>query len=536
MRERKIILSYSLLIYLLPILLWLIAHPGEPQVSAETNIINKPHTNRMTLKEQMELAGRNLLYSLESEENYLPYWMFNEDGEGWFRPYCQGHNIGRVWDALLRLEDATGFTIPGEIEAGLLAHTWSLCDNPAGILLDHPNPNDAKNWYIHSYRETMLAFNALVRFRNSRAACLAGRRAVELMSRYSIDLNRWNFDPIPNLPEVGGGHNPVYTHGRAIEGMVWFYEATGDPFVLNEARRLAEFHLKNTTNQDGSLAKGCGHHTHSYLNTLRGLILYGELTHQRKFIERVEATYHSTVKNMITPSGFIYHDIGTKNSPEGEVASAGDIAQIALWLWRNNGDISLLDDVERIVRARLLPSQIMEGPDTLLGALGGAVGLTSGKSAVTDITAATLHSLIDVYNNIVQRSVHDIRVHFHFDYHAPDIVIISRREEQAILTLTIRNSKNLFIRVPGWTSENSVKLTVNGIPSEPIRYGAYVFVPGNEDGLVVELTYDLPERITTESAEREYTLKWRGDEIIGAYPVGKKFPFYPELKSAVKNP
>jgi len=479
----------------------------------------------MTLKAQMEFAGHNLLNSLEPEENYLPYWLFNEKDEGWFRPNCQGHNIGRVWDALLRLEEATGFKIPREVEAGLLTITWEYCDNPSGILLDHPDHNDARNWYIHSYRETLLTFNALVRFRNSRKAAKAGHIAIERMSQASTNLNQWNFQSLPQ-PFIPW-QSLTYTHGRAIEGLVWFYEATGDPTALNEAGRLASFHLKNTVNPDGSLANGCGHHTHSYLNTLRGLILYGELTHQKNYIDVVEATYHNAVQKMISRSGFISHDIDPINF--GEVASAGDVAQIALWLWRNNRDPELLDDVERIVRARLLPSQIIQGPEHHLGALGGVVGVTSGKTAVTDITAATLHSLIDVYNNIVHRNQTDIRVNFHFDYKDAFVSVTSNRKSNATLTVDIHGKENLFIRIPGWSPASSVKVKVNGSDEPVVRHGAYIFVSGRKNGLHVTLNYALPKHIETEVADREYRFKWRGDDIIGASPVDKDFPFYFEM-------
>ena len=65
---------------------------------------------------------------------------------------------------------------------------------------------------------------------------------------------------------------PAYTHGRAIEGLLCFHAATGEPAALEEAERLADFHFEYLLNEDGSLAAGCGHHTHSYLNTLRGLL------------------------------------------------------------------------------------------------------------------------------------------------------------------------------------------------------------------------------------------------------------------------
>ncbi len=498
----------------------------EKNVDEDHAIGGIPNAKHMTLKEQMEFAGQNLLNSLEPEKNYLPYWLFNEKGDGWFRPGDQ-HNIGRVWDALLRLEDATGFDIPKEVETGMLSNLWEYCDNPSGILLDHPDPKDARGWNIHSYRETTLAFNALVRFRNSNKAAKAGHTAIERMSKASTNLNQWNFQPIPqpfvhpSKFQKEAGFDPwkslTYTHGRAIEGLVWFYEATGDPAALTEAARLASFHLKNTVNSDGSLANGCGHHTHSYLNTLRGLILYGELTHQQEYIDVVEATYHKAVQEMISPSGFICHDIG-KADCFGEVASAGDVAQIALWLWRNNRDPKLLDDVERIVRARLLPSQIMDGPDHHLGALGWLVGATNGKSAVTDITAATLHSLIDIYNNIVHHNETDIRVIFHFDYEDSLVSVASVRGQRATVTVDIPGKKNLFIRIPGWTPNGSVEVKVNGYDEAVIWHGAYVFIPGREKGLQDRLHNAQTELVETEFGKGEYRFQWRGDDVIDVSP------------------
>ena len=43
------------------------------------------------------------------------------------------HNIGRWWDAVLRLEEATGFVIPGELEAAMLTHLKCCLDNPLGV-------------------------------------------------------------------------------------------------------------------------------------------------------------------------------------------------------------------------------------------------------------------------------------------------------------------------------------------------------------------------------------------------------------------
>ena len=98
----------------------------------------------MKIVEHQDLAGKNLLGCLCPEANYLPYWhmVVEEDlaAEYEFRPHCTGHNVGRWWNAMLRLQACTGFDIPSDIEAAMLENTWRLSDNPTGILLEDPDP------------------------------------------------------------------------------------------------------------------------------------------------------------------------------------------------------------------------------------------------------------------------------------------------------------------------------------------------------------------------------------------------------------
>ena len=518
----------------------------------------------MDLMAPMRLAGRNLLSSLCPTQNYLPYWQMelsNEyRGAFRFREGCNAHNIGRWWDAMLRLDDAVGFPIPPEVEAAMMRNLRRYCDNPWGILLDvTDDPDDAAGWYIHSFRETMLALYCLVRFRDDPWAAEAGRRAVRAMGRASGDLSRWDFSPTPQ-PRCNRAP-PVYTHGRALEGLVLFHQATGDEAVLDDAGRVARYHRENTTRPDGSLAEDNSNHTHSYLNTLRGLLLYGRLTGRREYVEAVRATYRETVRAMLTPSGFITHDIDTASFAAGEAASAGDAAQIALWLHQDGGDGDLLDDVERLVRARLVPSQITAAPPIepqeqsdrdecrdlsgrIVGALGGCVGHTAGKSCITDITAASLHSLIDIYQNIVTRDETGVRVNLHFDCDSEFAQVRSERGERARLEVTVPGGEAVFIRVPGWAPRQSVGLKVNGGESECRFEGSYVHVPPAGLRARIEMSYDLPERVTVETScsqyfdsserlrapspePREYTLHWRGDDVVGASPAGDYFPLYP---------
>ena len=496
----------------------------------------------MDLTANLILGGQNLLNCLNPEVNYLPYWQMavdeNHFGQYQFRRYCTGHNVGRWWNTMLRLERSTGFGIPAEVESAMLENSWRLADNPTGIFLEDIDPKDPATWYIHSYRETMLSFGLLAGLRSSASARDHGLLAIERMSRASENPNCWRLagGVGPPISKTGRSGEPAYTHGRAIEGLLCFYEETGETAALEEAERLAEFHFLHTVSSDGTLAEGCGHHTHSYLNTIRGLIGIAGLKRDTRRLQQLHQTYQRTISQMITRSGFITHDIGARHG--GDIASAGDIAHIALLLWDHFKDPRLLDDAERIVRSRLIPAQVPEPVEIqpvrnepldcfrdlntrFVGAIGGAVGHIRGVTCVTDFTAAALHSLIEIYDRVVEVEDEAVRINFHFTRKLPAVRVKSARDETtASVSVVNQTGKDMFIRIPLWVPLDTINLTADARPVKPDFRDGFAFVPRGGDRQQVELRYGLPtccdeEDWRDEDATQEsVSLTWRGDEVL----------------------
>lgn len=484
---------------------------------------------RVDLRASMDFAGENLLLCLDPGQNYLPLRAINFDrqGEDLVASYdgcLPRHDMGRWWDAMLRLEAATGFVLPADIEGASLKTLYRFFDNPLHVLRHPDQPNQGLDH--HSFRENLLALNALVRFRKSTWALQKGQAMVDAILAGTT--------PLPHPNHV--------LSGRMIEALVWFYEASGHAPSLELADRLARSHLDDVTREDGSMTHEKGH-MHSYLNTLRGLLLFGETTGQHKYIDRVALTYAENLRSLILPSGFIPHDI---NGTLGETSSPGDIAQIALWLATRHGYSELFDDVERIVRARILPSQVTEpvrlkprentGEEKyrdletrILGGYGGCHRQPHGwKTVTTDVTAADIHTLVDIYKHIAVHSEPEIVVHFHFDYEDEWIRIKSVRQEVARVVIEPGVTKNLRLRVPRWTPADSVHVEVNGAELKAPRIGDYVLIPKEKLPGRVVLTYELPVRVETENvAGTDYQLLWRGDEVLGVSPNEVELPFYP---------
>ncbi|OPZ98502.1 MAG: hypothetical protein BWY71_01249 [Planctomycetes bacterium ADurb.Bin412] len=154
-----------------------------------------------------------------------------------------------------------------------------------------------------------------------------------------------------------------------------------------------------------------------------------------------------------------------------------------------------------------------------------------GLRSYTDVTAAVLHSLCDMYKHIAIRDEAGLTVYFHFDYEDKNVQIISERNDEAKLTIIPKQKDNVFVRIPKWTPADSVRLTVGGksVPVKMMGDFAFierVFLP---DNMTIVIEYGLPIKTTVEVINNvEYHYTWKGDEIIGACPNTDARPMYPK--------
>jgi hypothetical protein len=461
---------------------------------------------------------------------------------------------------MLRLEDATGFEIPEHLEEAMLHNLKTLTHNPDGLLMNNPDVpwlKDEARINPHNFREAMIAFNALVRYRNSDWAKKAGHQLLETMSKcFGLD-GRFDYSRLGSYGKVPLSTDPCHDQpdarwfdatansGRSLEGVIWFYEATGDDLAIDVAARIALHHLKNTVNYDGSIRREIIYpdnvgHNHSYLGTLRGLLLFGLLTGQSEYVDAIASTYKNALwKHNITESGWTPHDLGKTRFPNedgdpvAETASCGDVAQLGLWLALRCNRINLLDDVERLMRSRIFPAQISEADIKHFGDISetemrrrlggwGVHGNAYGKGCIHDVLAAVLHTATDVYNSIVERSLFGLAVNLSLDYSGPLATVETERTEQAKITVIPKIHDNVMIRIPQWAPEDSISVAVGKQDYPAFCVGSWLHV-GKSDissGSEIVVRYDLPERTSDEilPSGKSYNLKWKGDQVVGISP------------------
>jgi len=351
--------------------------------------------------------------------------------------YEVAHDVGRWWDAALRLEQAIGWAIPSDIEAAMLRNFQRLTDNTDALLVNESRfPNGKRVINPHNLRETMLAYHALVQFRSDDWARDAGRCFLKAVDRCVSDdghfraesLGIWGSAPlsedrfIAEREDEFGWYDATTTTGRCLEPVVLFHKETGDELALRLAERLAENHLRLMFDDD---RRPCGKffepqhvgHNHSYLGTVRGLLLFGLHTGQRRYVEAVNRLYRESIwQHNIEDDSWTPHDLGSarcvnaQGEKVGEPASAADVAQIALWLAEHGDQRDLLADIDKIVYSHLLPTQILNTdlgvvrPDgrTIADRWLGGWGVCSDrncKDCTFDVHAAVVHVLCNVLLN-----------------------------------------------------------------------------------------------------------------------------------------
>lgn len=498
----------------------------------------------------MAQAAKCCLAWLNPEQQFLPTG-----------GYELAHDTGRWWDAMLRYESVTGIRIPEYAETAMLQNLRVMTDNPAALLTNSaklPGPADKVKVNPHNLRETLLAYTALVRHRKSDWALQQGRTLVETMHELLEADGQMNYEklatkigaPLTKDPlmvqrsAAGQWFNATGSTGRAIEAIVWFHEATGDERAMELARRLAEIHLRQSTDPSGKLKKELldpAHvgHTHSYCGTLRGLLLYGLASGDQACMNTVNATYRKGLwGSAISHSGWTPHDQGKirfankEGEPLGEHASCGDVAQLALWLALRAGHVDLLDDVERLIRARLLPSQIRDEKNPRRDGAWGVYSHPFGFGSILDVFAAVLHSLADFQeHSITVRKDGLASVNMHFDAETPTLSVSTARDETASqLRITVKQPTALRIRVPAWAPRESVQLALSG-KALPLHWdGPFVKVEKStvSAGDTLSLSHPLPEHETVEEmpiSHRKFALSWRGDAIVACTP---HVPIYPQ--------
>ena len=485
------------------------------------------------LKERLQLVSGAMLACPPPDAGYLP------------RGYEAAHNIGRWWEGALLLEETVGLSIPSLMEQAMAINIRALTASPYGLLLNDPEIFGGGALNLHNLREGLLALTSLIHYRRSRWAVYKGRQLLETMKRLFHDhtltledICRETGTEISGDPMITPGLEDPYrledrtpTDGRALEGILRFYQETGDDLALELLHATAAFHLEHTLRPDGSPPPWLADerhvgHNHSYLGTLRGLLLYGIHFQREEYIQRVYRTYtHSLFRINCTHSGFAPHDLGAlrfpdeKGDPFGDHASCADVAYLAFLLAVYGGHPELLDDAQRLIRGRLFYSQITQGEGEALGAWG-TYGGYFGQGVIMDVYACIASTLCRIEKDLIRSEPESITLYLLFSAQSRDVDVQVDYGEDARILLTPKRRAVLRVHLPAWCTGPEV-LTADGQPLSWYREEGFLILARDELelGKSIQIRFPLPVRQTEETtwrSGRRWRITWKGDEILTA--------------------
>ncbi len=294
-----------------------------------------------------------------------------------------------------------------------------------------------------------------------------------------------------------------------------------------------------------------GPHTHSTTCVMSSLAQLADLLGDAPLMARVEAFYARGLWDIRDQLGWVIESSAPDAPPDrGEVNNTGDIVETALILGRW-GWTEAYDDVERILRGHLLPSQlrdvdwIVERPDAgggdgrravaqrLVGAFGfpapyghRPLGLPR-VSFNLDIVGGAAASLCEVVRSLGAAGPGRAGGHcvdLYFDHRSGAVTVESPYTAGA-LTVTVHRPGPLFVRVPGWSGPERV--SVGGAPAPRGHGGRYLLLDDPPLHQRITFRLDLPTSgIVLRHRTRGIRARLRGDEVTAMDAFGQELAFF----------
>jgi len=203
--------------------------------------------------------------------------------------------------------------------------------------------------------------------------------------------------------------------------------------------------------------------------------------------------------------------------PLGDHASCADVIYIAYLLAYRGGYTELFDDVQRLIRARLLRLQQSEGDNF------GTWGITGdyfGKGTTIDVFCLIASTLSEIYRTFAYESSEKIYYNLYFSKELPSVTFNAYRDEKQHLEILLNCSKDIYIRIPEWCPIESLSLvdSENKVVPYSIEDEFLIIKAENALNKKLRLSYILPKNVTTETtwnSDISYSIDWLGDDIIG---------------------
>jgi hypothetical protein len=148
---------------------------------------------------------------------------------------------------------------------------------------------------------------------------------------------------------------------------------------------------------------------------------------------------------------------------------------------------------------------------------------------------ATIRGAHAIWAETVTGDASETRVNLAFNRKSPLVDVVSCLPHRGELSVLVKASNKVLVRVPEWAPMEQTRAFVNRKPV-PVKWdGRYVVFAKAKRGQQLTVTYPLRLAEVKETVGsldgRQYTERWRGNTIVDISPPGKWIPLFqrPEL-------
>ena len=518
--------------------------------------------NTTDIGDAIRLGCQAMGRAFNADDADMPYGGAQVRPEAFLGGSMEGHIPGRLLNAMLAAEDATGLALDEEVidkHARAAFFSYSRAPLPLQRIGQHTDgEGDPIELQEHNLREGFHALYALAAFRKSERAMELAAASIELLFDYWVPNEQWDRvrlerDTPVRLRDLG---EATFIQGpaRAIGPLVKLYQATGHRPALDLATVLKDKAVREFFLDDSS-TEHFGLHVHSTTCAMSSLAQLAECTGDNKLMERVKRFYDGGLWDLRDQIGW---SIETSTRPtlcrRGEANNTGDIIETALILghW---GHPEYYADAERMLRSHLLPSQLrdvsfivepdnpegVDGKREVAHRLRGGFGFPapygheplglwqSNKPRVgfnIDIVGGAVGSLAAAYKAVLRRDGAGHWVDMLFDGETKALAVQSSYTHPR-LAVKVKQPGVLHVRVPPWLGKDRLK--AEGA-AQPTLHDSYAVIEQPPVGRWIGFAFDLPIYETT-LTWRDSTIRarLRGDEVVAMDNFGTDLTFFPPL-------
>ena len=529
-------------------------------------------SNELDLRRHLYLAVENMFNTLDERQAYLPFFhyeLIQQPTRLQHGPFDSPHVVGRYLDALgccaaiIDLPDR-----PDVYEALARQIYQSLERHPSGLPWNAPTPWQPNMAVMHNCREVILGLLALWNWRADPRAAPALRRLCTAILTAIGDGARFPGECLGpdgwTTAFSGILAPPPATTGRMIRPLVQYYRQSDDKVALELARRFATDNLETAFRADGTIATEAGTHMHSITGTITGLIEYGSLVGDDRFVEGARLAYDNGMRPFrssygwvkefrwapwleepLAAAGYAGFDIN-----RGEANNTGDLIEAALLLGKL-GYAGYYEDADRMLRNHLLASQVVDtswvqeatgienSDETRYGDVAqrarGGFCFGSPKDLISypeeayqvnaDLVGGSTQAICEAWDSIAEVDETSVQIQLLYTKRDSAMALTCPPPGTEPITIQLNSAEKLRLRIPSWARPSDVRYAISGsarISAATAIDDGYLALTDLEPG--AEIKVWLPTRRETISevvGGQRYDIEWHNDTVTRINPPAR---------------